>query len=185
MDLIFRLLGVSSTFPFVVLIPVRFSSKFPVYFDCKHGLFDDSEERWKSEGIQVGGIGSTRGVFGHWFDKLVAQFPFHIDKFGTNILIHFPSEILAWKAPSARLHSGKSPMGSARYLMAWESMRTMRTMTTTKTMRKKMRNTTRKLKSTCEETIKMALEITTVITISLVRLCETFGATCAVTVSLF
>lgn len=27
------------------------------------------EERWKSEGIQIGGINSGRGVFGHWFDK--------------------------------------------------------------------------------------------------------------------
>lgn len=31
----------------------------------------DSEERWKSEGVQIGGIGSGRGVFGHWFDKYV------------------------------------------------------------------------------------------------------------------
>lgn len=29
------------------------------------------EERWKSEGIQVGGIRSSRGVLGHWFDKYV------------------------------------------------------------------------------------------------------------------
>lgn len=27
------------------------------------------EERWKSEGIQVGGPGSARGVIGNWFDK--------------------------------------------------------------------------------------------------------------------
>lgn len=27
------------------------------------------EERWKSEGIQVGGRGSARGVIGNWFDK--------------------------------------------------------------------------------------------------------------------
>ncbi|CZR51789.1 uncharacterized protein PAC_01666 [Phialocephala subalpina] len=27
------------------------------------------EERWASEGIQVGGIRSARGVLGHWFDK--------------------------------------------------------------------------------------------------------------------
>jgi hypothetical protein len=27
------------------------------------------EERWRSEGIQVGGIRSSRGVLGHWFDK--------------------------------------------------------------------------------------------------------------------
>jgi len=27
------------------------------------------EERWKSEGIQVGGPGSARGVIGNWFEK--------------------------------------------------------------------------------------------------------------------
>ncbi|PHH75795.1 hypothetical protein CDD82_4283 [Ophiocordyceps australis] len=27
------------------------------------------EERWKSEGIQIGGVGSARGVLGNWFDK--------------------------------------------------------------------------------------------------------------------
>lgn len=27
------------------------------------------QERWKSEGIQIGGPQSGRGVFGHWFDK--------------------------------------------------------------------------------------------------------------------
>jgi len=38
---------------------VRWTS-FSIYF---------GEERWRSEGIQVGGVGSARGVFGHWFDK--------------------------------------------------------------------------------------------------------------------
>lgn len=28
-----------------------------------------SEERWRSEGIQVGGPQSARGVLGFWFDK--------------------------------------------------------------------------------------------------------------------
>jgi hypothetical protein len=27
-----------------------------------------SEERWRSEGIQIGGLRSARGVFGNWFD---------------------------------------------------------------------------------------------------------------------
>ena len=27
------------------------------------------QERWRSEGIQVGGVRSSRGVLGHWFDK--------------------------------------------------------------------------------------------------------------------
>ena len=31
------------------------------------------EERWKSEGIQVGGPGSARGVLGNWFDKVSAS----------------------------------------------------------------------------------------------------------------
>lgn len=32
-----------------------------------------SEERWRSEGIQVGGIRSARGVFGNWFDKYASH----------------------------------------------------------------------------------------------------------------
>ena len=31
----------------------------------------NGEERWKSEGIQLGGIRSARGVVGNWFDKYV------------------------------------------------------------------------------------------------------------------
>jgi hypothetical protein len=27
------------------------------------------EERWRSEGVQVGGVRSARGVIGTWFDK--------------------------------------------------------------------------------------------------------------------
>lgn len=33
-------------------------------FSIFHG-----EERWRSEGIQVGGLRSGRGVLGNWFDK--------------------------------------------------------------------------------------------------------------------
>ncbi|KAK4692459.1 hypothetical protein P7C71_g4749, partial [Lecanoromycetidae sp. Uapishka_2] len=33
-------------------------------FSVYHG-----EERWRSEGIQVGGVRSARGVIGYWFDK--------------------------------------------------------------------------------------------------------------------
>lgn len=29
----------------------------------------EGEERWRSEGIQIGGIRSARGVWGHWFEK--------------------------------------------------------------------------------------------------------------------
>jgi hypothetical protein len=42
------------------------------YFDhdeLKADICGCSEERWASEGIQVGGIRSARGVLGHWFDK--------------------------------------------------------------------------------------------------------------------
>lgn len=35
-------------------------------FSIFHG-----EERWRSEGIQVGGLQSARGVLGNWFDKYV------------------------------------------------------------------------------------------------------------------
>ena len=37
-------------------------------FSIFHG-----EERWRSEGIQVGGIRSARGVLGNWFDKLASS----------------------------------------------------------------------------------------------------------------
>lgn len=30
---------------------------------------DSGEERWRSEGVQVGGLRSMRGVVGTWFDK--------------------------------------------------------------------------------------------------------------------
>jgi hypothetical protein len=33
-------------------------------FSIFHG-----QERWRSEGIQVGGVRSARGVFGNWFDR--------------------------------------------------------------------------------------------------------------------
>jgi len=33
-------------------------------FSIYHG-----EERWRSEGVQVGGVCSARGVLGNWFDK--------------------------------------------------------------------------------------------------------------------
>lgn len=33
------------------------------------------EERWRSEGVQVGGIRSKRGVLGNWFDKCVTNDP--------------------------------------------------------------------------------------------------------------
>jgi hypothetical protein len=29
----------------------------------------DGQERWRSEGVQIGGIQSARGVWGNWFDK--------------------------------------------------------------------------------------------------------------------
>jgi hypothetical protein len=33
-----------------------------------------SEERWRSESVQVGGIRSARGALGHWFDKYAIPF---------------------------------------------------------------------------------------------------------------
>lgn len=35
----------------------------------------DGEPRWKSEGVQLGGIRSARGVVGHWFDKYTLSAP--------------------------------------------------------------------------------------------------------------
>lgn len=32
-------------------------------------MYPHSEERWRSEGVQVGGLRSARGVLGNWFDK--------------------------------------------------------------------------------------------------------------------
>ena len=33
-------------------------------FSILHGT-----ERWRSEGVQIGGIRSARGILGNWFDK--------------------------------------------------------------------------------------------------------------------
>lgn len=33
-------------------------------FSIFHG-----EERWRSEGVQIGGLKSARGILGNWFDK--------------------------------------------------------------------------------------------------------------------
>ena len=33
-------------------------------FSVFHG-----EERWRSEGVQIGGMKSARGILGNWFDK--------------------------------------------------------------------------------------------------------------------
>ena len=38
-------------------------------------LTTNSEERWKSEGIQIGGPRAARGVLGHWFDKYDSHLP--------------------------------------------------------------------------------------------------------------
>lgn len=36
----------------------------------------DGTEMWGSEGIQVGGVGSARGVLGTWFEKWVSSLSF-------------------------------------------------------------------------------------------------------------
>lgn len=51
---------------------------------------DFREERWKSEGIQVGGINSARGTLGYWFDKYVLLFS----------VLSAPSSLLAYSIPS-------------------------------------------------------------------------------------
>ena len=60
MDDVFAVLGVCLPFPMLGIFEGE------LMLSCS-----DSEERWKSEGVQVGGVNSGRGVFGHWFDKYV------------------------------------------------------------------------------------------------------------------
>lgn len=58
MDYLFHLPRVRHTVPFIQETP-------------KLTPHPNSEERWRSEGIQIGGPGSARGVLGNWFDKSV------------------------------------------------------------------------------------------------------------------
>ena len=48
------------------------SQSIPTH-DRKLTRIQKSKERWRSEGIQIGGVQSARGVLGTWFDKYVAH----------------------------------------------------------------------------------------------------------------
>jgi len=51
-------------FQWVSLYPSRTRARA-----CIANYKDSDEERWRSEAIQVGGLGSKRGVVGIWYDK--------------------------------------------------------------------------------------------------------------------
>ena len=43
--------------------------KSTIYYRTETPGCGSSEQRWRSEGIQIGGVQSARGVLGYWFDK--------------------------------------------------------------------------------------------------------------------
>lgn len=47
---------------------VRLTREGDVHWTTSTAIYD-GQERWKSEGIQVGGVGSARGILGFWFDR--------------------------------------------------------------------------------------------------------------------
>ena len=49
------------------------TKRLSTLLDSARTNFSNSEERWRSEGIQIGGVQSARGVLGTWFDKYVAS----------------------------------------------------------------------------------------------------------------
>jgi hypothetical protein len=67
-------------------------------FSIFHG-----EERWRSEGIQVGGLRSARGVLGNWFDKYENLH----DRAVETLLTLWPPGITMFTDPLDRLRSGK------------------------------------------------------------------------------
>lgn len=71
------------------------------------------EERWASEGIQIGGLRSARGVLGHWFDKYV--YPFGTEFFWIAVGADKSKGITISMAQQAQRLSGKSTIIS----MVW------------------------------------------------------------------
>ena len=86
------------------------SDPFPSYY----GIDGKSsrEERWRSEGIQIGGVRSARGVLGYWFDKYVTLFKIALVKSSTLNIGH--TEIMICMAPQAQQLSGNRTMESRR-----------------------------------------------------------------------
>lgn len=70
------------------------------------------EERWRSEGIQIGGVRSARGVLGYWFDKYVTLYQIRIGK--VNHTYNGHTEIMICMAPQALQPSGNRTMESRR-----------------------------------------------------------------------
>ena len=69
-------------------------------FSIFHG-----EEKWRSEGIQVGGLKSARGVLGNWFDKVHRpQLPLQLTHTDTS------SRTTTCTAQPVLQHSGKKAM---------------------------------------------------------------------------
>jgi len=66
-----------------------------------------SEERWQSDGIQVGGVRSARGVLGYWFDKYVL---YSIYK----EMLRYNAGISIYMALLVPLPSGRPTMGSKK-----------------------------------------------------------------------
>lgn len=87
------------------------------------------EERWKSEGIQIGGENSRRGVFGFWFEKLVVISP------DAMLFSNHEIGITALRVLLARQPFGKSAMRlmRRREIFCNLKMTQMRTMTTSVT----------------------------------------------------
>ncbi|KDN61182.1 putative F-box domain-containing protein [Colletotrichum sublineola] len=56
--------------------------------------------RWRSEGIQIGGIGSARGVMGHWFDTYALPFTLPLFADGNETALGFFK--VSDRAPSPR-----------------------------------------------------------------------------------
>lgn len=85
----------------------------------RHNQF--SEERWRSEGVQVGGVGSARGVLGNWFDKHVSLRPIIAICF---VLTKNTTEISTFMVPQVQLHFGNRVIGLLQIV------KTIRTLTT-------------------------------------------------------
>jgi hypothetical protein len=68
-----------------------------------------SEERWRSEGIQIGGRNSARGVFGNWFDKYGGPLDYGVFTTLLRMLTGFDlAEIMTIMDPLGRLVCGRS-----------------------------------------------------------------------------
>jgi hypothetical protein len=72
------------------------------------------EERWASEGIQVGGVGSARGVVGTWFDRYV-----HLFNRQRTADTDSEADITTFTVPAAQQPFGRPPMQMTRDRHCW------------------------------------------------------------------